>query len=426
MAVEIGDVRARAGNAPRVLILGSGFGGVYALRRMVGLVKDGELDITLISEDNLFVFSPLLHEVATGALEPRHVATPVRRLPRPHLFSFVHSPVEHIDLKNRQVKTAKGTFDYDYMILGLGTTRDMSRLKNEGGKVFTLKTLQDARQIKNQIIEMFEEAASERDPARQKALLTFVIAGGGYIGVQLIAALQDFIHRDLLKGYPMIDRKNVRLVLVEITPKIIPTLHTKLGAYAMKHIREAGIDVRLKSQVTASFPDHVIINDSEVVPTRTLIWVAGVMSNPVVEHLDARKDPIGRVYTNGYLQMVDFPNVYAVGDCAHFADPETGRPIPPKAHTGVRQAKTAGYNIVADLRGENRRPYTFSNPFEVIPLGPSRGIFSFHSLRLYGILGRFLWMAGYATLVPNVYNRVRIATDWILSLIFGRDISMLK
>ena len=160
---------------------------------------------------------------------------------------------------------------------------------------------------------------------------------------------------------------------MEIRAKIIPTLHTKLGAYAMKHIREAGIDVRLKSQVTASFPDHVIINDSEVVPTRTLIWVAGVMSNPVVEHMDARKDPIGRVYANGYLQMVDFPNVYAVGDCAHFADPETGRPIPPKAHTGVRQAKTAGYNIVADLRGENRRPYTFSNPFEVIPLGPSRG-----------------------------------------------------
>jgi NADH dehydrogenase len=280
--------------------------------------------------------------------------------------------------------------------------------------------------IKNQIIEVFEKASLEKDLGRQRELLTFVISGGGYIGVQLVAALQDFIFRDLLKGYPMVARESVRLILVEIRAKIIPTLHTKLGAYAMKHIREAGIDVRLKSQVTASFPDHVIINDSEVVPTRTLIWVAGVMSNPVVEHLDARKDPIGRVYTNGYLQMVDFPNVYAVGDCAHFADPETGRPIPPKAHTGVRQAKTAGYNIVADLRGENRRPYTFSNPFEVIPLGPSRGIFSFHSLRLYGVLGRFLWMAGYATLVPNVYNRVRIATDWILSLIFGRDISVLK
>jgi len=426
MSVESGALRSRNGKTPKVLILGSGFGGVYALRRMVGLVENGELDITLISEDNLFVFSPLLHEVATGALEPRHVATPVRRLPRPDRFSFVHAPVEHIDLKNRQILTGKGTFDYDYLILALGSTRDMSRLKNEGGKVFTLKTLQDARQIKNQIIEVFEEAASEKDPARQRELLTFVISGGGYIGVQLVAALQDFIYRDLLKGYPMIDRKNVRLVLVEITPKIIPTLHTKLGAYAMKHLRETGIDIRLKSEVTAAYPDHIMLNNSEVVPCHTLIWVAGVRSNARIAQTDARKDPIGRVYVNWYLQLVDFPEVYAVGDCAHFVHPKTGRPIPPKAHTGVRQAKRAACNILADVRGTKKRPYNYSNPFEVIPLGPSRGIFSFHSLRLYGIIGRFLWMAGYATLVPNFYSRVRITSDWILSLIFGRDMSLLK
>jgi NADH dehydrogenase len=140
----------------------------------------------------------------------------------------------------------------------------------------------------------------------------------------------------------------------------------------------------------------------------------------------AGKDPIGRVYVNDYLQLLDFPEVYAVGDCAHFAHPKTGRPIPPKAHTGVRQAKRAAGNILADVRGEQKRPYNYSNPFEVIPLGPSRGVFSFHSLRIYGILARFLWMAGYATLAPNFYNRVRITSDWILSVIFGRDMSLLK
>jgi len=426
MSVETGAVRARVARTPKLLILGTGFGGVYALRRLVGLVRDGELEITLIGEENLFVFSPLLHEVATGALEPRHVATPVRRLPRPDKFSFVHAPVEHVDLKKRQVLTGKGTFDYDYLILALGSTRDMSSLKNEGGKVFTLKTITDARQIKNQIIEVFEQAAFEKDPVKQRELLTFVISGGGYIGVQLIAALQDFIYRDLLKGYPMIDRENVRLVLVEITPKIIPTLHTKLGAYAMKHLRETGIEIRLKSEVTVAYPDHVVINHAEIVPCRTLIWAAGLLSNTRVAETVARKDPIGRVHVNRYLQLLDFPEVYAVGDCAHFADPKTGRPIPPKAHTGVRQAKRAACNILADVRGEKKRPYNYSNPFEVIPLGPSRGIFSFHSLRLYGLLGRFLWMAGYATLVPNFYNRVRITSDWILSVIFGRDMTLLK
>ena len=244
--------------------------------------------------------------------------------------------------------------------------------------------------------------------------------------MQLIAALQDFVHRDLLKSYPIFDKGQVRLLLIEIQPKIIPSLHTKLGAYAMRHLRSTGIDVRLKSQVTESHEGHVVINNSEVVPTATLIWVAGLQCNPIVVHTEARKDPIGRVYVNGFLQLVDFPNAYAVGDCAHFANPETGRPIPPKAHTGVRQAWAAADNIIAEIRGLRKRPYVFSNPFEVIPLGPSRGVFGFHSIRLYGVSARILWMAGYATLFPNLYNRVRITSDWILSLMFGRDISLLR
>ncbi len=407
-------------------MLGTGFGGVYALRRLVSRLKDEPLDITMVGEENLFVFSPLLHEVAAGTLEPRHVALPVRRLPHCDRFSFVQATVENIDLAHRKVQTSQGTFDYDYLLMALGSVRDMSRLKNEGAEVLTLKTLTDARQIKNHVIQVFERASTETDAERQKELLTFVIAGGGYIGVQLIAALRDFIFRDLTKGYPSISPSSIRLILVEIRPKIIPTLHTKLGAYAMKHLKKTGIEVRLRSEVTAAGPQSVVINGSETIPCRTLIWVAGVLSNPRVAETEARKDPIGRVYVNGYLQLVDFPEVYAVGDCAHFANPKSGRPIPPKAHTGVRQAKVAADNILADFHGEKKRPYLYSNPFEVIPLGPARGVFAFHSVRLYGVLARFLWMAGYATLVPNMYNRVRISTDWVLSLMFGRDMSLLK
>ncbi|OGO39856.1 MAG: hypothetical protein A2147_04445 [Chloroflexi bacterium RBG_16_57_8] len=426
MTLNSGAVSARQTGTRKVLILGSGFGGVYALRRMVRNLKDEDIDITLIGEENLFVFSPLLHEVATGALEPRHVALPVRRLPRPDKFSFFRAAVERIDLLNRTVFTGAGKLEYDYLVMALGSVRDTSRLKRQNLSPLTLKTLQDARQIKNHIIDVFEKASVEADPEKQKEFLTFVISGGGYIGVQFIAALRDFITRDLVKAYPMIDPKIIRLVLVEIQPKIIPSLHTKLGAYAMKHLRKTGIDVRLKSQVTAAHPHYVVLNGTERVPCATLIWVAGVLANRRVAETEARKDSIGRVYVNWYLQLVDYPEVYAVGDCAHFAHPKTGRPIPPKAHTGVRQAKVAADNILAEIRGKKKRPYVYSNPFEVIPLGPTRGLFSFHSLRLYGILGRFLWMAGYATLVPNLYNRVRISTDWVLSMVFGRDVSYLK
>jgi NADH dehydrogenase len=288
-----------------------------------------------------------------------------------------------------------------------------------------LKTLTDARQIKNHIIQVFEKASLEESPQRQKELLTFVVSGGGYIGVQLIAALRDFLYRDLAKSYQTVDPANIRLILAEIKPKIISPLHTKLGAYVMNYLRKSGIDVRLKSRVTEIDANHVVINGKENIPTNTLIWVAGLLSNPQIARLDAKKDDIGRVFVNENLQLPDFPNVYAVGDCAHFAD-ASGQPIPPKAHTAVRQAKVAVHNILASIEGRQPRRYVYSNPFEVIPLGPSNGVFSFYNLRLYGPIARFLWMAGYAILVPKMYNRIRISTDWLLSMIFGRDLNYLK
>jgi NADH dehydrogenase len=259
-----------------------------------------------------------------------------------------------------------------------------------------------------------------------KQLLTFVVSGGGYIGVQLVTSLRDFIFRDLAKCYKTINRKNIRIMLVEIEPKIVSSMHTKLGAYIMRDLQSSGIEVRLKSQVTHTYPDHVTINGSEVVPTFTLIWVAGILSNPQVAQVDARRDKIGRVKVNAYLELLDFPNIYAVGDCAHFKDPKSGLPIPPKAHTGVRRAKIAAHNILADIQGREKRPYVYSNPFDIVPLGSSKGVFGFHSLRFYGLPARFLWSVGYATLIPRTYNRAKILVDWLLSLIFDRDMTFMK
>ena len=411
----------------KILILGGGFGGVYALRHLTkALNHRKDIEITLVSDENFFLFSPLLHEVAAGGLEPRHIALLVRGLSRPDRFTFMQASVQKINLNERKVLTTAGTLDFDYLLLALGSVRDLSGLCLEGGNVFTLKTLTDGRQIRNQIIKVFEQASIEKDPEQQRQLLTFIVSGGGYIGVQLVTSLRDFIFKDLAKCYQTINRNDIKIMLVEIEPKIVSPLHTKLGAYIMKDLQSTGIEVRLKSQVTHSYPDHVKINGSEIVPTATLIWVAGILSSPQVAQMDARRDNIGRVKVNEYLEVLDFPNVYAVGDCAHFEDPKSGLPIPPKAHTGIRQAKIAVRNILADSLGQEKRPYIYSNPFDIVPLGPAKGVFSFHSLRLYGLPARFLWMAGYATLIPRTYNRARILVDWLLSLIFGRDMTFLK
>jgi NADH dehydrogenase len=309
------------------------------------------LEITLVSDENFFLFSPLLHEVAAGGLEPRHIALPVRSLAWPDRFVFIQTRVQKINLNERKVITAAGTLDYDYLVLALGSVRDMSGLLLKGGNVFTLKTLTDGRQIRNHIIRVFEQAAIEKNTEQQRRLLTFIVSGGGYIGIQLVTSLRSFIFKDLVKYFKTIDRNNVRIILVEVEPKIVSPLHSKLRAYIMRDLQSTGIEVRSKSRVTHTYPDHVTINDSEIVPTSTLIWVAGVLSNPQVAQMEAQKDNIGRVKVDEYLEVFDWPKVYAIGDCAHVEDPKSGLPIPPKAHTGVRQAKIAVHNILAEYHG---------------------------------------------------------------------------
>jgi NADH dehydrogenase len=260
--------------------------------------------------------------------------------------------VEKIDLEARQVVTTAGTVDFDYLVLALGSDTDMTAIGPAGEKVFTLKTLGDARLLRNHIMGVFEQAIIEKDPQRQRQLLTFVISGAGYIGVQLVTGLRDLIYNDLIRFYNTIDRNNIRVVLVEAAPKIITDLHAKLGAYVMNYLKKTGIEIRLQSRVTRVWEGGVEINSSENIPTSTVIWVSGVVVNPRIAELNVPRDNMGRVLVNEYLEMLESPGVYAVGDCAHIKDPRTGRPIPPLAHTAVRHARIAARNILADIRGE--------------------------------------------------------------------------
>jgi NADH dehydrogenase len=414
----------------KVLILGSGFGGTYALRHLVRRLNRNEnVETTMVSDENFFLFSPLLHEVAMGGIETRHIAYPVRRLHWRDRFNFVQAVVERIDLGGHKVNTTAGVLDFDYLVLALGGVTDMSQLDSAGGKVmnvFTLKTLHDSILIRNHIIGVFERASIQRDPEQQRRLLTFIVSGAGYIGIQLVTQLRDLIHRNLVRFYKAIDPDNIRIILVEAEPKIVAELHAKLGAYAMRHLQRMGIELRLSSRVTRVWEDHVEINGIEVVPTSTLIWEAGMVANPRIAELDADRDSIGRVLVNEYLEVAGVPGVYAVGDCAHFKDPRSGRPIPPRAHMAVRQAKIAAHNILAEIRGRDKKPYHYSSTPEILSLGSSKAVLRVLGLRLYGFLARLIWLAAYSLLVTGTYNRIRVITDWLLSLFFGRDITFLK
>jgi NADH dehydrogenase len=423
------------GTAPRsihvgekkVLILGSGFGGTYTLRHLVSAFNRNEnVNITMVSNENFFLFSPLLHEAAAGGIEPRHIAYPIRRLHRRDRFQFIQANVTRIDLGAREVFTTAGELGYDYLILALGSIASRPKLESDGTSVLNLKTLKDAVWIRDTISGIFEAAIRETDPEKRRGLLTFVVGGGGYTGIQLITELRDFICRDLLRFYRNLDHRQVRIILVESEPKIIAELHTRLGAYVMKQLIAMGIEVRLRSRITRAWPDRVEINGTEIVPASTLIWTTGILANPVVAELKVPKDYIGRVLVNERLELPGFPEVFGVGDCAFFENPETGRPIPPRAHIALRQARIAARNIVADIRGQGRKPYRYSNTAEMVSLGASKAVFRFHGIQIYGLPARLIWLAGYSLLVTGIYNRCRIIIDWMFSSIFGRDITFLN
>ncbi|MBI2287991.1 MAG: NAD(P)/FAD-dependent oxidoreductase [Chloroflexi bacterium] len=411
----------------KVLILGSGFGGTYVLRHLVPSLNQNEnVEITMASDENFFLFSPLLHEVAMGGVETRHIAYPVRRLHWRDRFNFIQASVTGIDLGGRKVTTSGGMLDFDYLVMALGSVTDTSELSSRAENVFTLKTLYDSMLIRNHIIDVFEQASVEKEPEKQKRLLTFVVSGAGYVGIQVVTELRDFIYRNLIRFYKDINVANIKIMLIEVKPRLLDRIHPRLAAYVTKHLQRVGIEIRTNSRVTSIWDDGIEINSREKIPTNTVLWVAGVLANPQIAALEVKKDKVGRVLVNEYLEVPGVPGVYAVGDCAHFKDPGSGEPIPPRAHTAVRQAKVVAHNILAEIRGRDKKPYRYSQSAEIISLGASKAILRFHRLRIYGFTARFIWLAAYSTLITGSYNRLRILMDWLLSFLFGRDTTLLK
>ena len=413
--------------ARKVLILGSGFVGTYVLRSLVpSLNRNENVETTIVSDENFFLFSPLLHEVAMGRIETRHIAYPIRRLHWRDRFVFLQGSVQEIDLNHRKVITTAGTLEYDYLVLALGSVTDLSELEAMGPNVFTLKSLHDSMQIRNHIIRVFEQALVEGNQEKRKQLLTFVVSGGGYRGVQLVTELRDFIRSTMLKLYKPLKPDDIRLILVEAELKIVAELHTKFGPYIMKQLGKMGIEIRQASRITGVWEDHIEINGSEQIQTNTLVWVAGVVANPRIAELDVEKDASGRVVVDAFLNLPKFPGVYAAGDCAHFKDPLSNRPIPPRAYTAVRQAKTIARNILSDIRGGEAKPYKYGRIPQMVSLGASRAVVRFRNLQLYGYPARLVWLAAYTLLIAGWYNRIRVLADWLLSSIFGRDTTFLR
>jgi NADH dehydrogenase len=370
------------------------------------------------------LFTPMLHEVAASDVDITHVVCPVRTLLR--RTTFFAGEVEAIAVAERCITVChvdgghRHQLQYDHLVLALGSVTNFFGLPGLAERALTMKTLGDAIAIRNRAIQLLEEADFECFATQRHDLLTFVVAGGGFAGVETIAALNDFV-RDALRYYRHLEPRHVRMMLVHPGPVLLPELDPALGEYAARELQRQGIEVRLNQKVAGMTPEGVELSDGTRVASRTLVWTAGTTANPLLAMLPGPHDR-GRVIVDAELRVTGLPRVWALGDCAAIPDPISGKQQPPTAQHAIREARVAAQNIVATELGRPCRQFRFPGLGQLAAIGRRRGVAQILGFRFSGFVAWLLWRTIYLSKLPRLERKVRVALDWALDLVFSKDI----
>ena len=418
-----GSAADRRSGAPlaRVVIVGGGFAGVSAARRFERLVLRGAaVDVTVISDANSLLFTPMLAEVASSALEPAHISTPVRSAAAHTRFR--HGAVDGIDTAERAVLLDGDRIPYDHLVIAVGSTPAFLDLPGVEENAFTMKDLADATRLRDHVIGLLERSDQLADPREKERLLTFVVAGGGFAGAETVAELFDLVH-SVLHLYPGITAAEPRFVLVHSRDRILPELSPELGAYALARLRARGIGFRLGIRVSAATGDGVRLSDGTCIATATFVWAAGARPSPFVVRLDGEHARTGALVTDPTLRVNGLDRVWAVGDCAQIPDVDgDGAPFPPTAQHAVRQGTVVADNIAAIVAGRAPVPFRFRTIGVLVALGHRTAAAEIRGHRFSGLAAWLLWRGIYLAKLPGAEKRVRVLLDWLLDLVFPRDI----
>ena len=410
----------------KVLILGGGFGGLYAALHLENtLARDADVSITLVNRENFFLFTPMLHEVAASDLDLTDIVSPVRKLLK--RINFFQGDVESIDLPNKRVVVFHGfaphthELDYDYLVVSLGCVTNFYNLPGLAERALTMKTLGDAIHLRNRLIAHLEEADTECAKTFREPLLTFVVAGGGFAGVETVGGLNDFV-REALPHYPHVPEDMVRMVLVHSGDLILPELGEQLGRYAQRKLADAKIEIRTGTKVAKVCDDGVTLGDGTFIRSNTIVWTAGTSPHPLLATLPCAKER-GRLVVNEYLELPEWPGVWALGDCAVVPDKRTGKPHPPTAQHALREGKIVAANVEAAVRGAGRRtPFTFTTLGLLAAIGRRTGVARILGVNFSGFVAWWLWRMIYLMKLPRLEKKVRVGLEWTLDLFFPKDI----
>jgi NADH:quinone reductase (non-electrogenic) len=407
-----------------VVIAGGGFGGAMAARELERLMPKQSARLMLINDVNFLLYTPFLPEAAAGTLEPRHVVTPLRDILR-RTYLRLGAVTAH-DPASRTVELTKPDGEaeeirYDALLLALGSVSRVLPVPGLDQHAIGFKSLADAIWLRNHVIETLEAANATEDPDLQEELLTFVFVGGGYAGLEALAELQDFA-ADAMESYPRARLHGMRWVLVEATERVLPETDPELASYALHELRGRGIDIRLGTTLEEVTATSARLSTGETLAARTVVWTAGITPHPSLENLSVPLDERGRVPVDRELRVEGLDSVWAIGDCAAVPDTEGGF-YPATAQHAVREAKTAGHNIAAELGVGRSRPFEYGRQAAFVNLGRYKAVGRLGNRKFRGFPAWWMARTYHMSQIPGTARKVRAVLDWTVSLPFKRDIA---
>lgn len=408
----------------RILILGGGFGGVYTARYLEKMLKPKDASISLVNRENYWVYQPMIPEVLSSSIGLTDVVAPIRELCT--RTELVMREVEEIDLKKKVVTCSPGfrprklELHYDYLVIALGSTTKFTGMPGMLEHARPFRNLADAMALRNHVITVLEEAEVEEDPQTRAKLLTFVVAGGGFSGVEVIAEMNDFVHA-VKKRFPRLRAEKHRCVLVHSGDQILPELTKGLGEFAYSLLHKRGVEILLNDRLVAATSEKAILGSKMEIPTKTVISTVPSQIPAVLQNLDCKMDR-GRLLANGKLELVGYEGqVWVVGDCASITT-KSGHPVPPTAQHAIREGKVVATNIAATMNGKESAVFAFEGLGKLGSLGHYSAVAEIFGIRVSGFPAWCLWRSIYLMKMPTFNRKVRIFLDWMLSVIFPPDL----
>ena len=454
------QIYSKSFNPQHIVILGGGFAGIGVLKKLQKKFQnDSDVEITLVSKDNFILFTPMLPEIVSGMIETRHIVTPVREFCKK--AKYFEANIKSIDFDNKKVSIShiigrytskKGqqgdkdddnihehTLNYDYLVIALGSENNFFGNKDIENNSFTMKSIDDAIALRNHIIRILEQANIEQDNHDlRKSLLTFVVVGGGFSGVETVGSVNDFVRDTIRQYYPNIYMTDVRIILVSATDKILEQIDEGLGKFALEKLEENGVEFIMNSKVKGATKEKAILDNDTEIPCYTIIWTTGVTQNDLIANLNCEHGKGHRILANNYLEVKNYENeVYALGDCASITYPHTGNPYPPTAQHAIRQSDIVANNIMLSIyekrRGKEKleekkkKKFNYKTKGMMAQIGKRTGVaILFGKIKLHGFLAWWLWRTYYLANLPTIKKKLKVVGDWTSDVLFKPDVSQVQ